>query len=263
MQVYQGLPVLTAQPERPTRLVAIWPLSHDASVAQYAELAHAAIDEILTLGKTPIVTGGTGLYLRAALTDLELPPPPARGARERWEALYDAEGPQAAHARLEERDAAAAAAVHANDRRRVVRALELAEFGASLVPEEHRLWSDDMRHPTILFGLDVRADVLERRIETRARAMFAAGVEEEVRAAFAAGPISATARYAVGLEEIAALSREQALDAMMVRTRRYSAYQRKWMRRSPGLVHVDAERPAGQVAAEILAISRDRGILQA
>ena len=77
MQVYQGLPVLTAQPERPTRLVAIWPLSHEASVAQYAELAHAAIDEILTLGKTPIVTGGTGLYLRAALTDLELPPPPA------------------------------------------------------------------------------------------------------------------------------------------------------------------------------------------
>ena len=123
--------------------------------------------------------------------------------------------------------------------------------------------TDDTRHPTILFGLDVRADVLERRIETRARAMFAAGVEEEVRAALGAGPISMTARYAVGLEEISSLSREQALDAMIVRTRRYAAYQRKWMRRSPGLVPVDAERTAGQVAAEILAISRDRGILDA
>ena len=139
MQVYKGLPVLTAQPKRPTRLVAIWPLSHEASVAEYAELAHAAIDGIIAARKTPIVTGGTGLYLRAALTDLELPPPPARGARERWEAWYDREGPKAAHARLEELDAEAASAVHANDRRRVVRALELAELGASLVPEQHRL----------------------------------------------------------------------------------------------------------------------------
>src|SRR5215210_7838776 len=67
MQVYAGLPILTAQPERPTRLVAIWPLSHEGSVAEYGELAHAAIDDILAAGKTPVVAGGTGLYLRAAL----------------------------------------------------------------------------------------------------------------------------------------------------------------------------------------------------
>ena len=69
MQAYRGLPILTAQPERETRLVAIWPLSHEGSVAEYAELAHAAIDELLAAGKTPVVAGGTGLYLRAALVD--------------------------------------------------------------------------------------------------------------------------------------------------------------------------------------------------
>ena len=96
MQVYAGLPILTAQPQRPTRLVAIWPLSHEASVAEYAQLAHAAIDQVLGARRTPIVAGGTGLYLRAALTDLHLPPPPALGARRRWEDYYDSRGPQAA-----------------------------------------------------------------------------------------------------------------------------------------------------------------------
>ncbi|SRR5712692_746686 len=263
MQVYAGLPILTAQPQRRTRLVALWPLSHEASVAEYARLAHLAIDEILAAGRTPIVAGGTGLYLRAALTDLRMPPPPAPGARERLEAYYDAAGAEAAHARLEELDPEAAAAVHANDRRRVVRALELAELGESLVPEEGRLWADETRHPTLIFGLEVAPAVLAERIERRARAMFAAGAEDEVRAALAAGPVSATARYAYGIEEIASLPRGEALDALILRTRRYAAYQRKWMRRIPGLVAVDAGRPADEVAAEIVSITRDRGILAA
>src|SRR5207248_5358306 len=168
MQVYEGMPIITAQPERSTRLVAIWPLSHEASVAEYAGLAHAAIDETIAAGKTAIVTGGTGLYLRAALTDLRLPPPPGPGTRERWEALYDAEGPEAMHRRLQELDPEAAAAVHENDRRRVVRALELTEHGASLVRDRDRLWTDDTRHPTILFGLEVPAEALAARIEARA-----------------------------------------------------------------------------------------------
>jgi tRNA dimethylallyltransferase len=263
MQVYAGLPIITAQPQRPTRLVAIWPLSHEASVAEYAELAHAGIDEILGAGITPIVAGGTGLYLRAALTDLRLPPPPVSGARERWEDYYDSRGPRAAHAPLEELDPLAAAAVHENDRRRVVRALELTELGESLVPTQDRLWTEDTRHPTLVFGLEVRPEVLAERIERRARAMFDAGAEDEVRVALAAGPISATARYAFGLDEIASLPRDQALESMIARTRRYAAYQRKWMRRIPGLVKVDAERPAGEIAANILAVMRDRGILAA
>ena len=94
MQVYQGLPILTNQPDRPTALVGIWPLDHEGSVAEYQRLAHEAVDGALSQGRTPIVVGGTGLYLRAALADLELPPAPPSGARERWERLYDRLGPE-------------------------------------------------------------------------------------------------------------------------------------------------------------------------
>ena len=149
MQVYRGLPILTNQ--SPARLVGIWHLDHAASVAEYQRLAHAAIDEILESGRTPIVVGGTGLYLRAALSDLSLPPAPEPGERERLEQLYDEEGAESAHRRLAELDPEAAAAVHPNDRRRVVRSLELA--GRSR--ERNRLWTDDTRHPTLVFGLDV------------------------------------------------------------------------------------------------------------
>src|SRR5712691_10944654 len=110
LQVYRGLPILTNQSSHPTSLVAIWSLDQEASVGAYAPLAHAAIDEILADGKTPVVVGGTGLYLRAALAELELPPPPGAGARERWAKLYD-EDASAVHERLQELDPAAAAAV--------------------------------------------------------------------------------------------------------------------------------------------------------
>lgn len=257
MQVYRDLPILTNQSPHCSRLAGMWPLDHEASVGEYAALAHAAIDEILAAGKTPVVVGGTGLYLRAAIADLALPPAPAPGARERWAALYDGEGAAAAHARLAELDPRAAAAVHRNDRRRVLRALELAEVGESLVPAEDRLWAKETRHPTLLVGLDVPKPVLERRIEERTRAMFEAGVEDEVRRALA-GPISTTARKTLGLDEVATLPREEAIAALVVRTRRYAAYQRKWMRRVPGLVMVDADRPPGEVADEIVTLARTR-----
>ena len=255
MQVYSGLPILANQPTSPTRLVAIWPLDHEASVGEYERLAHAAIDEILAGDRSPVVVGGTGLYLRAALTDLELPPPATPEARRRWEAFYDAHGGLHAHGRLQALDPEAAAAVHPNDRRRVVRALELAEVGSSLAGD--RLWNEDYRRPTLLVGLEVAPAELERRIEERTRAMFDAGVEEEVRSALAR-PISATARQMLGLDEIAALSREEAIRAVIVRTRRYAAYQRKWMRRTAGLVSVPADRPAAEVADEILEMARTR-----
>jgi tRNA dimethylallyltransferase len=255
MQVYRELPILTNQSAHPTRLVGIWPLEHETSVGEYAPLAHAAIDEILAAGRTPIVVGGTGLYLRAALAELELPPRPAPGARERWQRLYDEEGPEAAHARLAQLDPVAAAAVHGNDRRRIVRALELAEAGASLAPERDRLWAAETRRPTLVFGLEVPSDLLERRIEERTRAMFAAGVEDEVRRALAR-PLSTTARKTLGLDEVATLPREQAIAAVAARTRRYAAYQRKWMRRIPGLVPVAADRPPEEMAREISEFAR-------
>src|SRR5262245_48387614 len=177
MQVYEGLPILTNQPARRAALVAIWPLDHEGSVAEYQWLAHQAIDAALAAGRIPIVVGGTGLYLRAALAELELPPAPPPGARERWERLYDRLGPERAHATLAERDPEAAQAVHANDRRRVVRALELNEAGGSLAPPINRLWSEETRHPTRIFGLDVPKPVLDQRILERTQKMFKNGVE--------------------------------------------------------------------------------------
>jgi len=262
MQAYRGLPILTAQPARPTRLVGIWPLAHEGSVAEYAALAHAVIDELLEAGRPPVVAGGTGLYLRAALVDLALPPAPERDQRARWERLYDRLGGEPTHALLATRDPEAASLVHANDRRRVVRALELSELGSSLRPSAARLWSDEMRRPTILFGLEVPRDVLAARIESRARAMFAAGVEEEVRAALR-GPVSATAVQALGLRETAELPRDRALEALIVRTRRYAAYQRKWMRRIPRLVTVSGDRSPGEIADEILEVASARQRLPA
>ena len=255
MQVYRGVPILTNQSEQPTELVAIWELDHEASVAEYAELAHRAIDSALADGVTPVVVGGSGLYLRAALVDLDLPPAPASGTRERWETVYDEVGARRAHDLLAERDPDAAARVHPNDRRRVVRALELAETGASLAPREGQLWSEAMRHPTLVVGLEIQRHELDRRIAERTREMFERGAQEEARHALAR-PISATARTIHGLVEAAELPRDEAIDALARRTRRYASYQRKWMRRIPGLVSLPADRPPGEVADAILEMAR-------
>jgi tRNA dimethylallyltransferase len=262
MQAYAGLPVLTAQPERPTRLVGIWPLSHEGSVAEYAREAHAAIGELLATGRTAVVAGGTGLYLRAALADLGVPPAPSAAQRRRWERAYDRLGAEGAYAALLDRDPEAAARLHANDRRRVVRALELTELGASLRPAADRLWTAETRHPTVIFGLDVPREVLTDRIECRAREMFEAGVVDEVRAALE-GPISSTAARALGLRDIAELPSDAALAALVLRTRRYAAYQRKWMRRIPGLVSVNADRPVDEIADEIVEVASARQRLPA
>jgi len=253
MQAYRGLPILTNQPERPTRLVGIWPLSHGGSVGEYERLAHEAIDGLVARTGHAVVAGGTGLYLRAALATLELPPALSSEVRARWEQAYDAE-PAAAYATLAERDPRAAALVHANDRRRVVRALELNEAGASLAPEADRLWSSETRWPTLVVGLDVPPDELERRIVARTAEMFERGVVDEVRAVLP-GRVSRTAEKALGLREIAELPADEAQQRIVKRTRQYAAYQRKWMRRIPGLVPVDATRPAAEVVDAILEVA--------
>src|SRR5581483_6963731 len=110
-----------------------------------------------------------------------LPPAPEPGARARWNAVYDDAGAEAAHALLARKDPAAAARVHANDRRRVVRALELAEQGASLAPAEDRLWGGGFRRPTLLVGLDLAPAELAVRIGARVEAMIARGAVEEAQ----------------------------------------------------------------------------------
>ena len=251
MQVYRGLPILTNQPEHPTRLVAIRGLDEEMSVGEYATLAHAEIDDLVARRGSALVAGGTGLYLRAALADLDVPRRPPPGVRERWEEAYDRD-PARAFAELRSRDTAAATVVHANDRRRVVRALELTDLGGSLAPAESRLWTSETRRPTLVFGLDVSRAVLDERIERRTRAMFERGVVREARTALDAGAASRTAAKTLGLEEIAELPPEEAEAAIVRRTRRYASYQRKWMRRIPGIVMIDAERPPAEVAHEIL-----------
>lgn len=262
MQLYRGLPILTNQPSAADRervvhhLVGVWEPSHEGSVADYADLAHAAIDEILDRGRQPIVCGGSGLYLRAALADMPLPPQAAIGVRTAAERLYDERGPAAAHATLAAVDAPAAAAVHPNDRRRVVRALELADSGHSLAASESVLWSADTRHPTIVAGLALPPAVTAHRIAERTAAMLAAGVVDEVRAARSAQTFSSTAERIHGLQDITALlagdiDRAEASRRLEARTRRYAKRQRTWMRRLPDVRIVDATRDPRAVAGDI------------
>jgi tRNA dimethylallyltransferase len=255
LQVYAGLETLTgvASPSEQRRLehrlVSFLPLDATFSAGQYAELAHAEIDGLLAAGRRPLVVGGTGLYLRAALTELDLRPPPPEGARERWTAALEREGAPALHAMLTRRAAWAAEGIDPNDGQRIVRALELLEQGELEPPEgPSQLWSDELRHPTLLAGLTMEREALYARIDARVDAMLAAGVAEEVRHAHAAGA-SETARKALGFEEL--LSGD--VDAMKRRTRNYAKRQLTWMRKLAGVRVIDVtERDPCDVAEEIL-----------
>jgi len=252
MQVYRGLPILTNQPPTPTRLVGIRALDEEMSVGAFGELAHGEIDALVDDRGAAVVCGGTGLYLRAALAELDIPPAvhPETRARVAREVNHDR---HAAHRRLGHLDPAAAAAVHPHDRKRLVRALELAEEGASLVANQDRLWAGATRRPTVIVGLEVAPDVLEGRIRKRTETMFERGVVDEVRAALS-GPVSRTAEKTLGLTEIAELGPD-ALEPIVARTRRYAAYQRKRMRRIPDLVLLDGTRAPGELADDIVELA--------
>jgi tRNA dimethylallyltransferase len=253
--LYAGLPVLTAAPPYPARLVGSVSLERSTSVGEYQAWAHAAVDEVLAAGGTPLVVGGTGLYFRAALSALAIPPPATAERRAHWQERYDREGAEAAHALLGERDAAAAAQVHANDRKRVIRALELAETGSSLAPAESVLWTAATRHPSLIVALDVPLEVLDRRIDARTEEMAAAGAADEARAAWAQ-PLSDTARKVLGLEQFATLSTDEAVAEVARATKRLARYQRKWMRNLRGAVTLDGDRPAEEIADDIVALGR-------
>ncbi len=258
LQVYAGLETLTGvasaaeRGELEHRLVSFLPLDAAFSAGQYAELAHAEIDDLLAQGRRPIVVGGTGLYLRAALTELALRPPPPEGVRERWTAELERQGAPALHAQLAQRAPWAAQEIDPNDRQRVVRALELLDLGELEPPEgPSQLWSTDMRRPTLLAGLTMEREALYVRIDARVEAMLAAGVREVVQRANAAGA-SGTARKALGFEELLAGD----VEGMKRRTRNYARRQLTWMRKLAGVQPIDVtERSAESVAEEIVALS--------
>jgi tRNA dimethylallyltransferase len=259
LQVYRGLETLTGAAtaeEREClehRLLSFVPVGETFSAGEFALRAHAEIDAALAAARRPIVVGGTGLYLQAALTDLELRPAPEPGLRARLEAELAARGPAPLHAELAARAPAVAARIKPGDRSRVVRALELLAMGEepAHAGEESRLWTAELRHPTLLCGLVMERAELYARIDARVEEIVAAGAVEEVRRAEAAGA-SRTARKAVGFEELL----RGDVRAMKRRTRNYAKRQLTWMRKLPGVRIVDVterspERLAGELEAAL------------
>jgi tRNA dimethylallyltransferase len=262
LQVYRGLEALTGaataaeQARLEHRLLSFVDPSETFSAGQFAELAHAEIDAALTAGRRPLVVGGTGLYLQAALTDLELRPPPDPEVRARVQERLQAEGPEALHAQLAARAPDAALGIDPRDRTRVSRALELLEMGEDPAPSgaDSRLWTANLRHPTLLVGLTMRRDELYARIDTRVDELIAAGAAQEVERTAAAGA-SRTARAALGFEELLAGDAE----AMRRRTRNYAKRQLAWMRRLRHVREVDlSDRSSLDAAAEIAHILATR-----
>jgi len=256
LQVYRGLETLSGaatqeeQARLEHRLVGIVPATDAFSVGEFMPLAHAEIDAALAVGRRPIVVGGTGLYLRAALTELDLYPPPPASVRARWTEEVERRGPEELHKELAERAPWAVEGIEPTDRSRIVRALELLEMG-ELEPREgeSQLWTEHTRRPTLLAGLTMNRDELYSRIDERVDAMVAAGAREEVERVEGAGA-SRTARKALGYEELLAGD----IDAMKRRTRQYAKRQLTWMRKLAGVTTIDVTgRGAREVADEIAA----------
>jgi tRNA dimethylallyltransferase len=253
LQVYRGLETLSGaadaedQVRLEHRLLGIVPATDAFSVGEFMPLAHAEIDTALAEGRTPIVVGGTGLYLRAALTQLDLYPPPPASVRARWTEEVERRGPAELHRELTERAPWAVEGIEPTDRSRIVRTLELLEMG-ELEPREgeSQLWTEHTRHPALLAGLTMEREELYRRIDERVDAMVA-GAAEEVQRVEAAGA-SRTARKALGYEELLAGD----IDAMKRRTRQYAKRQLTWMRKLAGVRTIDVTgREPAVVATEI------------
>ena len=255
LQLYRGLEVLTGTATRHEqarlehRLLGVLPVTGRATAGEFARLAHAEIDGLVAAGRRPIVVGGTGLYLRAALAELELRPPADPGRREHYARRLEAEGAPALHAELAARDPRAAAAMAPEDAQRVARALELLDQGER-PPSGDQLWTAKTRLPTVLVALTMDRELLYRRIDARVEAMVAQGAADEVCRAHAAGA-SPSVRQALGFEEL--LRGDVA--AMQQRTRRYAKRQLTWLRKLPGAHHLDlTDRTPDDAARDVLAI---------
>ena len=250
MPILTGVATESERKQLEHRLVEFVPINRTFSVGEYMPLAHREIDDARAGGRTPIVVGGTGLYLRAALSELDLKPPPSADLRSRLEGEADTVGVEAMHARLAVRAPQAAAKVSPADRSRVIRLLELLEMGALEDEEpqvESQLWTEDTRHPTILAGLTMDRAELYERIERRVDAMVGGGALEEVKAAHEAGA-SATARKALGFEQLLVGD----IEGMKTRSRQYARRQLTWMRKLPNAHLIDVtRRTADDIADQI------------
>jgi tRNA dimethylallyltransferase len=263
LQVYSGLGTLTGaagaeeQAQLEHRLIGFVPVGEPFSVGQYMPLAHREIDAALAAGRRPIVVGGTGLYLRAALTGLDLRPPPDPQLRARLQDRMRREGADVLRDEVLRR--APGARIERSDSSRIVRYLELLEMGEDPeplspawrgdTPPGSQLWAEDVRHPTILVGLVMDRDALDERIDRRMEAI-AGAAGEEVRAADAAGA-SHTARKAHGFEDLL----RGDVEGMKRKARQFARRQLTWMRKLPGAHVIDVTgREARDVAAEVASL---------
>jgi tRNA dimethylallyltransferase len=254
IQVYQGLEILSGAAtteERARlehRLLGFVPLHRTFSAGAYARLAHAEIDALIEAGRRPIIVGGTGLYLRAALADLDLKPPVDPAIRAKRAAELREHGLPRLYAQLPH-----GTGIAPTDTQRILRALELRDAGHALPPaanEPSQLWTGYTRHPTLLAALTMDREALYERIERRIDAMLQRGVAQEVRNAQAANA-SSTARAALGFEELL----HDDIDAMRTRTRRYAKRQLTWLRKLPDAHLIDTTgRTPQDVAADVHAM---------
>jgi len=242
MQLYQGMDIGTAkltEDERcgvPHHLLDIWPVTHAASVAEYQQLARAAVADVTARAKLPVVVGGSGLYVRALLDRLEFPGTDAT-VREALEQELATVGPQALHQRLGERDPAAAAAILPGNGRRIVRALEVIALTGR--PFSAGLPAYDSDYDAVQIGLDCDDATLDARVDARVDAMFAAGLVDEVRRLEGAGLREGrTAARALGYQQVLAMldgscTQSEAREETKRATRRFVRRQRSWFRRDP------------------------------
>lgn len=242
MQLYRGMDIGTAKltPEErggvPHHLLDIWDVTVTASVAEYQRLARERIDALLAEGRWPILVGGSGLYVRGAVDNLEFPGTDP-GIRARLEEELELRGPGALHARLAVADPEAARAILPSNGRRIVRALEVIEITGR--PFTANLPGHDSVYDTVQIGVDVARPELHERIALRVDRMWEAGLVDEVRALEAQGLREGrTASRALGYQQVlAALAGECTLDearAETVRaTKRFARRQDSWFRRDP------------------------------
>jgi tRNA dimethylallyltransferase len=261
MQLYQGMDIGTAkEPEAarhgvPHHLLDIWPVTRAANVAEYQKLARAAIDDIIVRGRVPVLVGGSGLYIRAALDDLNFSRTD-RATRDRLESQLADLGAAALHERLATLDPAAAAAILPGNGRRIVRALEVIELTGG--PFTATMPAYEQIRPAVQIGLTLPRPELGHRIALRVGAMWQAGLEAEVRALVHAGLRDGpTASRAIGYQQMlryvaGELTLDEAREDTIKASRRFARRQESWFRRDPRVRWLDASGPPEHVLDQAL-----------
>ncbi|HEY5506754.1 MAG TPA: tRNA (adenosine(37)-N6)-dimethylallyltransferase MiaA [Coriobacteriia bacterium] len=252
MQVYRGLDIGTAKlpaSERrvPHHCIDLVDPGTPYSAALFQRDARAAIDSIAAAGHVPLMVGGTGLYIRAALDEMNFPAGHSSSpVRENLQAFLDREGPEALYALLQERDADAAALIHRNNSRRVLRALEMLETDETSYVHAAEHFAERVPfYPATFIGLMAERDLLYRRIDARVDAMIAGGLLDEVRGLLDAGYRSSlTAAQAIGYKELVPVidgngDLDSAVAAIKQASRRYAKRQMTWFRADPRVRWLD------------------------